>query len=109
MTDGQKKKRNFRKCKAWKELRHKKNVEQKGLDPVTNKKLPKTATLHHMDLDESHYELIGDETRFVMLNRQTHDTVHWLYRYYKNDTSILERLKSVLDRMQAINKNAEER
>ena len=41
MNDSQKKKRNFRQSKKWRDFRHKKNVEQKGIDPITKKKLCK--------------------------------------------------------------------
>ena len=41
MNEAQKKKRNFRASKKWKDFRHQKNVEQKGLDIITKKKLLK--------------------------------------------------------------------
>lgn len=104
MTEGQKKKRNFRSSKKWKEFRHKKSVEQKGIDPITLKKLYKMANLHHMDLDEKKYEDLSKPENFVYLNKNTHDVIHFLYTYYKNDTGILDRLKYYLDKMVEINK-----
>ena len=37
--------------------------------------------------------------RFVPLNKMTHDTIHFLYRYYRKDKHILERIREVLERM----------
>lgn len=96
MNENQKKKRNFRSSKKWKLFRHKKNVEQKGLDPITKKKLCKGCNLHHRNLSEDDYENLENENDFVMLNKQTHDSLHWLYRYWKNDPEILDRIEAEL-------------
>lgn len=103
LSDIQKLKRNFRNSKKWKELRHRKNVEQKGIDPVTLGKLNKTCNLHHLNLDEEQYCNLSNEDNFVMLNKQTHEVVHWLWRYYCKDESVLLRLKEVLDKMKELN------
>lgn len=103
LSKTQKEKRDFRASKVWKEFRHKKNVEQHGLDPITLRKLYKGANLHHLDLDEKHYKDLSNESHFVMLNKQTHDAVHWLYKYYIKDENVLFRLKMLLDEMKAIN------
>ena len=97
MNESQKKKRNFRSSKKWKLFRHKKNVEQKGLDPITKKKLCKGCNLHHRNLSEDDYENLDNEDDFVMLNKQTHDSLHWLYRYWKKDPEILDRIKAELE------------
>lgn len=104
MNDIQKKKRNFRNSKKWKEFRHKKHVEQKGLCYVTKKKLLKMANLHHKDLDEKHYEDISKPENFVFVNKSIHEVIHTLWRYYKDDPTILDRLKEILDDMVEINK-----
>ena len=83
LSDKQKTKRNFRNSKAWKNFRHEKNVEQKGLDPITGCKLTKTANVHHKILDEDKYKDISDKDNFIMINSSTHDTVHWCLRYIK--------------------------
>lgn len=104
MTATEKAKRTFRQSAIWKAFRHKKNVEQKGLCYLTHKKLLKGANLHHLDLNADHYEDVSDPTHFVFLNKQAHDAVHFLYRYYVKDPSILDRLKEILDRMVELNK-----
>lgn len=113
MTESQKRKRAFQKSKKWREFRHRKNVSQKGLDPVTGKKLTKLANLHHLDLDESHYtdieDDIEDESRFVLVNRKTHETIHFLFTYYKSDPGIIGRLETILEEMKKINGKKEER
>lgn len=105
MNETQKKKRNFRASKKWKEFRHKKHVEQNGIDPITLKKLLKKANLHHMNLDESKYEDLSHPEQFVFLNSMTHDFVHWIYKYYKDDPCIIDRLVTVLNEMVNLNKD----
>jgi len=95
----QKKKKNLRQSKKWKTLRHNKNVEQKGIDPITRKKLIKGCNLHHLDQREANYENIDDPSRFVLLNKYTHDILHFLARYYEKDPDILERFRYMLDKM----------
>ena len=97
MNESQKKKRNFRSTKKWKTFRHKKYVEQKGIDPITKRKLYKGSNLHHRNLNNSDYENIDNEEDFILLNRQTHDCLHWLYRYYKEDPTILDRIEKELN------------
>lgn len=99
----QNKKSDFRRTKTWKDFRTKKFEDQDGIDPVTNKKLYKGANLHHLDLNEEHYEDISDETHFVLLNKKTHDCIHFLYNYYKVDPEVLERVRQILQKMKEIN------
>lgn len=103
LSASQKKKRDFRASKKWKDLRHKKNVEQNGKDPITGKRLLTGANLHHLDLDEKHYTDLSNEDNFVLLNKMTHKVLHFLFTYYKNDRDVLERFKDYLDRMVALN------
>lgn len=103
MTDNERKKRNFRASVKWKKFRHFKNVEQKGLCYITHKKLLKRAQLHHMDLNPEHYEDISKPENFVFVNASVHDWLHEIYRYYKTDPTILDRLREVLDKMVEIN------
>lgn len=98
MNEAQKKKRNFRQSKKWKDFRHQKNVEQKGIDPITKKKLCKGANLHHRNLNADEYENIENTDDFVMMNHQTHECLHWIYRYYKNDKDILNRIREELEK-----------
>ena len=56
------------------------------------------ANCHHRNLNAEDYECLDNEDDFVMINSQTHDCLHWLYRYYVNDPNILIRIKEELDR-----------
>lgn len=98
MNNSQKKKRNFRASKKWKEFRHKIYIKQKGIDPITRKKLIKGCNLHHRNLSEDEYENITDDNDFVMLNKQTHEFCHWLHKYWKNDPDILGRIEEELNK-----------
>ena len=94
MNKVQKAKRNFRASKIWKAFRHKKNVEQKGIDPITKKKLYKGCNLHHRHVtaDTDEYQDISNPDHYIMLNKQTHEFLHWLYRYWKDDPDIIDRI-----------------
>lgn len=104
MNETQRKKRNFRASKKWKTFRHEKWVEQKGLCYVTRKKMRVTANLHHLCLDDDLYEDISKRENFVFLSKSMHDVIHDIYRYYKDDDSVLERIKEILEKMKEINK-----
>lgn len=74
----QKDKTKFRATKKWKEFRDRKRKEQK-VDPITGAKLTRMANLHHLDLNEEHYEDLSDESHFVFLNQAMHKVVHALF------------------------------
>lgn len=99
----QKFKRDFRKSKVWTAFRHLINVKQKGIDPITQKKLCKGSNLHHKDLNEAHYTDLSNEEHFVMLNKKTHEAIHWLYTYYRKDKDIIGRITNLLEEMYEIN------
>ena len=96
MNKRQKSNRSFRSSKIWKEFRHKKHVEQNGLDPITKTKLTKQSNLHHKkrDLDENEYQDISNPSNFVFLLHDCHKVLHWCLRYVKkyHDLSVLDRL-----------------
>ena len=100
MSKLQKAKRSFRASKAWKLFRHKINVKQKGIDPITGAKLIKGCNLHHRHItsDEEEYGNISNEEDFVMFNSMTHKALHWLYKYYQKDPSIMDRIEEELKR-----------
>ena len=104
LNETQKAKKRLRQTKAWKQLRHDKNVEQKGTDPITLGKITRTANCHHLDLNDEHYTQIQDHSKFVLLNKMTHDMVHWLYKYQSKDKQFIERLMEVVNRMIELNK-----
>ena len=93
----------FRQSKEWKEFRKRMFEKQDGKDIITGKKLCKGYHVHHLDLSAENYDQLTEEN-FVALNKQTHETLHFLFRYYQKDPTILDRLKNVLDRMNELNK-----
>ena len=97
----QKAKRSYRNSKEWKSFRHKMNVKQKGIDPITGGKLSKSANLHHRHVtaDEEEYQNITNEDDFVMLNLMTHKVLHWVYTYYKKyGREFLDRIEDELNK-----------
>ena len=93
----------FRQTKEWKEFRKRIFDKQDGKDVITGKKLYKGYNVHHCDMSEANYDKLIEEN-FVALNKQTHEVLHFLFRYYQKDNTILDRLKTVLDRMNELNK-----
>ena len=87
-----------RRSKEWKELRKKIQSQYNGKDPITSSKLYKGFNVHHLDMSIENYDNLSMD-RFVPLNKMTHDTIHFLYRYYRKDKHILERIREVLERM----------
>lgn len=92
----------FRATKAWKEFRQKMFNKQNGKDFITGKKLYKRYNVHHADMSAENYDKLIEDN-FFALNKQTHDALHFLFRYYKTDKTILDRLKQVLDKMTELN------
>lgn len=93
-----------RKSREWKEFREKKLKEQK-IDPITGKKIQKGANLHHKCLDVNQYHILEDD-RFVLLNRQTHEVLHWIYgneKHKKDWKSILKGLQELCEDMDKYN------
>ena len=101
----QKAKTKFRSSKKWKEFRDRMRHEQQ-VDPVTGQKLTRMANLHHLDLDEDHYEDISNEDNFVFVNQLTHKVIHWFFSKSKPTQwrERWERLKPILESMERINK-----
>lgn len=95
----------FRNTVKWKRFRAYIKKKQNNIDVITGKKLLKGSNLHHLDLNSDNYSNLENEDNFVFLNKQTHEMIHWLYRYYANDKSILDRIKLYLDRMVEINED----
>ena len=92
----------FRQSKEWKEFRKKIFDKQDGKDIITGKKLYKGYNTHHLDMSAENYDKLTEEN-FVALNKQTHEALHFLFRYYQKDPSVLDRFKEVLDRMNELN------
>lgn len=99
MSKEQNLKSKFRSSKVWKEHRKKVYHKDGGKDYITGHKLLKGYNCHHLDLRSVNYKKLEDINHFISLNKQTHETVHFLYRYYEKDPTVLDRLKEVLDKM----------
>lgn len=92
----------FRQSKAWKQLRKTKR-ESDCKDALTLKKLSPQFNLHHLDLNPDNYTNISDTDKFMCLNKKSHDTVHFLWTYYRKDPTVIDRLREILERMKEIN------
>ena len=92
----------FRQTKDWKAFRKRIFVKQDGKDIITGKKLYKGYNVHHLDMSSENYDKLIEEN-FVALNKQTHKALHFLFLYYQKDPAILDRLKTILDRMNELN------
>jgi len=71
-------KEKVRRSREWKEFRKKLIAAQK-IDPITKKKLTTGCNVHHLDLNVNHYSDLKEEN-FVVLNRQSHEIIHALFR-----------------------------
>lgn len=94
MTQGEKKK--FRMSSVWKKFRQKKKKEANGIDWITKLPLAKTWNLHHLDMRDKYYKDLSDEAKFLPLNKDTHEFLHWLYYLWHKDAGILTRIECVL-------------
>ena len=103
MNETQKAKKKFRQTKTWKDFRKLMFSKSGKIDCITQKPLRKGWQLHHLNLDETQYADLREEN-FICVNRQTHETIHWCYRYFQKDPQIIERIKSVLEKMAEINR-----
>lgn len=94
----------FRYTETWKNFRKRLIVKQK-VDPITGSKLGKLANCHHMDLDDEHYTDVSDESHFVMLNKLSHDVVHFFF--LKSDPKAwrkrIKGLIKILEKMEELN------
>ena len=97
------KKSKFRASKEWKEFRKRIFDKQEGKDVITGKKLYKGYNVHHCDMSEANYDKLIEEN-FIAVNKNTHEVLHFLFRYYKNDKDVLNRMKQILDKMIELNK-----
>ena len=102
MNDSQKYKRKVRNSKRWKEFRKELKNKRKN-DELTNSKLSSRFQLHHLDMSEENYDDFNEDN-YCCLNVKSHETIHFLFTYYKKDLSILERLKEILNKMLMLNK-----
>lgn len=98
MTRAQKQK--FRMSEKWKRFRLKMKRKYNGVDFITKHPLTKTWNLHHLDMRDTNYTNIDDTSRFMPLNESTHEHIHYLYRLWIKDKSIIDRMVHVLNMME---------
>lgn len=89
--------RDFRKSSAWKKFKHKMRLRT-TLDYITKQHLVRNWNLHHLDLNVDRYDVL-DAERFMCLNPKTHELIHNLYKLYRRDRKVIERIKHVLELM----------
>ena len=99
----QKDKTRFRATRRWQNFRKDMYSKANGKDAITGKPLRKGHwNLHHLDLDSANYEVL-EEDRFLCLNNQTHDFLHWAYRYYRNvGKAFIDSFEKALERMKRL-------
>ena len=97
-------KKQFLQSLAWKRWRYHLVDYYENKDCITNKPLRPRWNCHHLDMREEHYTILREE-RFRLLNSDTHDCIHFLYRYYKKDPFIIDRIKALLDLMVQYNED----
>ena len=102
MNEIQKAKKKFRQSKEWKEFRKLMFSKSWKIDCITGKPLRKGWQLHHLNLDETQYADLQEEN-FICVNRQTHETIHWLFRYFQKDPAVIDRLQNIMQKMAEIN------
>lgn len=101
MTDKAKARAKFRTTSKWKNWRkHLKSTRK--VDALTNKPLLKGFQVHHLDMRDENYQILTED-RFETLNKQSHDCIHFLFRYYQKDPEIIARLENILIRMKEFN------
>lgn len=103
MNSSQKQKTKFRSSKKWKDFRHIKYVEQKGICPICGMKLGKTANLHHMNLQPEDYQDLSNPDNFVFLCHSCHEFIHYKLKAYVRKDFDIQVLLNIWDRMIEIN------
>lgn len=90
----------FRRSHTWKEFKHKCRLHT-SRDYITKQPLVATWNLHHLDLNVSRYDVL-EMDRFMLLNPKTHELIHELYKLYKRDPKVLDRIKETLQKMKEL-------
>lgn len=98
----QRMKTKFRRSARWTRFRKAIKKEQR-IDPITGSPLTPKANLHHLDLDEQHYTDISDRSRFIMLNKTSHELVHFVYSSHDGWQHALAALADICSRMDDLN------
>lgn len=89
----------FRKSHKWKAWRQKCRLHT-SKDYITKSPLGKTWNLHHLDLNIQRYDCLDDMNRFMPLNEKTHEIIHEIFKWYKKDHKVLDRIRFTLEKME---------
>ena len=89
----------FRKTDAWHKWKAKCRLHT-SKDFITKEPLCRNWNLHHLDLNVQRYDNITDMNRFMPLNPKTHEIIHELFKWYKKDHKVIDRIKHTLDLME---------
>ena len=89
----------FRKTAAWPRWKAKCRLHT-SKDFITKEPLCRNWNLHHLDLNVQRYDNITDMKRFMPLNPKTHEVIHEVFKWYKKDHKVLDRIKKTLDLME---------
>lgn len=89
----------FRKTDAWHKWKAKCRLHT-SKDYITKDPLCRNWNLHHLDLNVQRYDNITDMNRFMPLNPKTHEIIHELFKWYKKDHKVIDRIKKTLDLME---------
>lgn len=89
----------FRKTDAWRKWKAKCRLHTTK-DFITKEPLCRNWNLHHLDLNVQRYDHIDDMNRFMPLNPKTHELIHELFKWYKKDHKVIDRIKKTLDLME---------
>lgn len=99
----QKSKRNFRKSRTWKNFRRGMYLLSGKIDMITGHRLHKGWQVHHRNLSDDKYEVLNSDD-FLCCNNLTHKVIHWLWNIYKDDPSVIDRLRREMELMKELNK-----
>lgn len=89
----------FRKSAEWRKFKAKCRLHT-SKDFITKEPLQRSWNLHHLDLNVQRYSAIADMNRFMPLNSKTHEVIHEIFKWYKKDRKVLERIAVVLEKME---------
>lgn len=89
----------FRKSDKWHKWKAKCRLHT-SRDFITKEPLCRNWNLHHLDLNIQRYDNIDDMKRFMPLNPKTHEIIHEIFKWYKKDHRVLDRIKKTLDLME---------
>ena len=92
----------FRRSSRW--MKFRKNMKKKQqTDPITGSPLSPACSIHHLDMREENYEDLSDETHFVALNAQSHETIHFLWQAHGGWRRAVLSIIRILKSMERIN------